>query len=294
MNVLKNKTRSGSLALFCLMAAALPSQATTLLDYNFNANSATQSSTGTYTDSLSIEPSGVIGADGSGVSGLSGDRAFDNSASDAMGGNGTTGFSGVATNSTTSIGSLGSLTITGWFKADQILGGTAYLLNTEEFSIRAGTDNTTGTLQLKVGGSNAARSTSVSSNTYYDEVDTWVFFAVTWDGSDVRYFDATTSVDVGLVGNSSAFSPTMGTVSTAGLNIGNVSGSVPNPSAARVFDGAMDNVRVFDSALSLSELQRIRSADLSNTAIPEVGSLALVLSFASIAFCIGTRRRKCS
>ncbi len=275
-----------------LILSALPASATLLLDYNFNPDSSTQTSSGSLSDPITYQGAGAVGADGSGVSGLAGDRAFDNSAADGMGGNATTGYTGVAGNATTSIGSLSSLTLTGWFKADEVIGNGAYILNTEEFKLRAydvAFPSTTGVLQLTIGGVASPRSTTVNSD--YTNVGSWVFFAVVWDGANISFYDGTTANEVAQLGTTQAYAPTMGTVEDDYLYVGNITdaASITNPGFARVFDGQLDNIRVYDEALNLSSLQTIRANDMAN--VPEPSNTAVLLALGVLGL-IGWRKHR--
>ncbi len=265
-----------ALAIFTMLR--IPSEAALLVEYRFNDDSTTQSSGGTLADSaITIQgASAAIGGAGSGVSGQAGDLAFNNSAATAMGSQSTSNYRGVASDTTTDFSALGALTISGWFKADEVIGDGAVIFRTNQFSLRAfdaSAPSTTGVIQLNVSGSNAPRSATTSS--LFSSVNTWVYFAVTWDGTTIRYFQGLVDQAATQLGSSGAFSPTMSDPQ-AGLQIGNVAGSsITTSTTARIFDGYLDNIRVFDSALTQNELRDLQAADLAN--VPEPGSMALVV-----------------
>lgn len=264
-----------TLATFTLLCVAPAAHAALLVEYQFNVNSTTQPSGGELSNSsVTIQnATAAIGAPGSGVSGQADDRAFDNRAATAMGSQSTTNYKGIASNTTTDFAPLTAMTLTGWFKADEVIGDGAVIIRTNQFSLRAydaSSPGTTGVIQLNISGSNAPRSAVV--DTLFNSVNTWVFFAVVWDGSTVKYYQGLTSQVAAQLGSTGAFSPTM-TDPDPGLQIGNISPANASTNA-RIFDGLLDNIRVYDTALSLSQVQAIQAGDIAN--VPEPGALALL------------------
>src|SRR3972149_4055276 len=92
---------------------------TAILEYKFDETGTTAPSTGSDVTAVTLRNSGGVAtdlhsADSLGVSSLTGDRAFDNTASTSMGGNG-----GMAEQADlAAIDTLTSFTLQGWFKTD--------------------------------------------------------------------------------------------------------------------------------------------------------------------------------
>jgi len=259
---------------FPIFCAAM-AHASPLVEYQFNADSASQPSGGTLPNSsVTIQnPTAAIGAAGSGVSGQAGDRAFDNTAATAMGSQSTSNYKGIALNATTDFSSLSAMTLTGWFKANEVIGDGAVIVRTNQFSLRAydaAVPSTTGVIQLNISGSNAPR--SATTGTVFNSINTWVYFAVVWDGSTIKYYQGLTSQAASQLGSTSAFAPAMADPD-AGLQIGNIS-PANNSASARIFDGYLDDVRIYGTALSLPQVQAIQAADIAN--VPEPATLALL------------------
>ncbi|MES2310422.1 MAG: hypothetical protein V4507_16335, partial [Verrucomicrobiota bacterium] len=103
-----------------------------LVEYNFNKKGLVQDSTGTDPIPLYLIPfegtkGDLITDDEKGVSGLPGDRAFDNSTATAMGAEGT-GGKGSHKKNFKEIDQFSSFTLCGWFKTENApLGGGARL-----------------------------------------------------------------------------------------------------------------------------------------------------------------------
>src|SRR5690606_8966418 len=148
----------------------------------FNYTGTSSPSTGSNTTPLSLVPGAVHSAPGYGVGGdlvghaLYGiDRSFNNSSSTGMGSSGTGGRATQPDNN--SIDSLMSMTLSGWFKTESAAINNfarifAKSAGTTGFELIAG--NNPGELRLAVQGINGFQST-----TGYDDINTWVFFAVT-------------------------------------------------------------------------------------------------------------------
>src|SRR3990172_8404373 len=161
---------------------------TAILEYKFNETGTTAPSTGSDATAVTLRDSAgaatdLHSADGLGVSGLTGDRAFDNTASTSMGGSG--GRADQA--DLAAIDTLTSFTLQGWFKTDgsTAIGGgigiskAVLIHNTSGIAVNAvGFElfGQQGDLKLAVDGSNA-------STSEYGDTQSWVFFAVTYDGT---------------------------------------------------------------------------------------------------------------
>ncbi len=265
-------------------------QAALILDYNFNQTGTTATNNGTAgaAANLSLQNSSgtatdLHGASGSGVSGLAGDRAFDNSASTGMGSAGTGGRAVTAPVSL--LNGLTSMTLAGWFNVPTAIGGNARLMDNLGtnlgFNLYA---SGSGILSLQV---NAGAATSTAS---YGATGSWVFFAVTYDGTlssnNALFYVGSTASAVSLVKTATL---NQGALGTSGVNFG--AGNMQN-GFARPVDGLMDNIQLYGAnsgsggVLTSSQLEVIRAV-----AIPEPSSLALIgLSLAGIAF--AHRRRQ--
>lgn len=262
---------------------------TLLLEYKFNetGNSAfsngsisSSSSTATLYDAVGTA-SDLHTSAGGGVSGLPGDRAFNNSGSSGMGTGNTGGYTTTPTLLSTGIGSLSSFTIQGWFKTDGVVIqngaklfevfnplGTGILLNSEVI----------GQLTLNVDG---VKALSPAVTGYYGN-SAWVFFAVTYDGTvttnNVNFYYGTTGSSVSLVSGGTK-TLNAGTTGTTGVGLGLADNYNSN---ARPFDGYMDDVRLFGATsgtggvLSQSQLEQYRLADIAN--VPEPSTVGLFLA----------------
>lgn len=240
---------------------------TPILEYKFNEIGTTASSTGSNTTALTFKDStGAItdlhSADGLGVSGSAGDRAFDNTASTTMGGSG-----GRAEQAdVAAIDALTSFTLQGWFKTE----GTAPLgTNARLFYNFAGSKGfdlygksaINGDMTLGVDNGDADTSGAI-----YGDTQTWVFFAVTYDGTlasnNTKFYKGSGTSTVTQVGTRTVNKSAVDDEGT-GLGIGNKSGSSNFP-----FDGFLDNIRIFGTqtgnsgALNLSQMETLRSGDI--------------------------------
>lgn len=203
-------------------------------------------------------PADWHGAPGSGVSGTPEDRAFDNTGSTGMG----NGEGGRAHGTPVGIDPMDSTTISGWFRtADQPIGAFARLtwwdFQRQVYSFPDAA------LYF------AARSgDSVGSDAAYTEVNAWVFWAVTYDGTqsadNVKFWKGTRETGVTLVTTRSLpagqFAPAY-----PNFVIGN---NDPDSRPTQPFDGWLDNVRMHggngsSGALSGSELEALLAQDVA-------------------------------
>lgn len=253
-----------------------------IFEYRFNDTGVSTLSTGTNTALLNFFNGAGAAADlhaiNLGVGGV-GDTAFDNRASAVMGAAGP-GGRGQHSADDNSIDTLLSFTLQGWFMTEGTtpIGNDAQLIN-NGWSLRA---QSNGNLDLQVQGT--AGITDVQSagafniTGTYTPTQSWVFFAVTYDGSltsnNVNFYQGAQASSVVLVSTQSLNQGAA--VQEAGpLAVGNFSSSSERP-----FDGLMDNVRIFGSqsdnsgVLTLAELEVYRVADVNN--VPEPSSIFLV------------------
>ncbi len=180
-------------------------------------------------------PTNLHSADALGVSGQSGDRAFDNRATPGMGSAG--GGKAVIANRTW-FRDLQAFTLQGWFKTDgaQSIGNNASLIEQSDanggWSLRS---TSTGKLTLSM--SDGSTTKTVTSNQSYSQQNQWTFFAVTFDkrpsSNEVSFYVGTDSATVTLVNQAS-------------VSLSNTSDTVTAPVMIGAgFDGLIDNVRLF-------------------------------------------------
>jgi hypothetical protein len=275
--------------------------------YTFNDTGATSASTGSNTTAVAFRDSSYASANlhgtaGSGLTGLAGDIAFDNTASAGMGtasgaSGGGSGVIGDIDTGSTGSDWLTSFTVQGWYYSSVQIGGAARIFDktsgsSSSFMVRGAT--TAGQMNLTVD------NLSLDSATGYTATGTWVFFAVTYDGSltsnNVTFYVGDTATSVSVVSTGTVNS---GPVSNNPLSLvlGNTTGN-PSPAANnRPFDGLLDNIRLYGSAsdstgvLSLATLEAIRTSDIS--AVPEPSTYALLFGSVSLGIAtFSTRRRK--
>lgn len=236
---------------------------------------------------LNFNGSSMLGADGSGVSGLAGDRAFDNSSASTMGGVTSAGGRGQHSADFEPIDTLTSFTLQGWFRTDgsTSIGNNATLFDnsnsaTSGFNLR-GTGATAGALTLSVNNG------SVISSTSYGATQEWVYFAVTYDGTAVQpgpnvfFYQGSTSSSVTQVSSGTLIAGAVNNdASVFGIGGENPFGSL-NTFA---FDGFLDNMRIWDEVLDASALESVRVGD----AVPAPGA-ALTLAAGGL---FASRRRR--
>ncbi|MDR1279396.1 MAG: LamG domain-containing protein [Opitutaceae bacterium] len=294
---------TGAVSVFAAVTVPAP-----LLEFLFNEASGT-TTTGTTTTGTGSGSTGTVAtyqdstgaaaslhsADTFGVSGQAGDYAFDNTASTGMGSAGTGGRV-YAGNVATAQG-LTSFTLQGWFYSDTQINGAARLLDDQSggaqgFGLRA--DNNAGRLVLTVNSTSSAASAAS-----YTQTNQWVFFAVTYDGSqtssNVNFYIGTTTSGVSLVGTHT-LNAGQSQANLLPLVIGNSTGS-NNASNInnRPFDGYLDNIRVYGSVndntgvLGIAQLEAIRSSDV--TPVPEPVTTALLGGAGMLLIAVIMRRK---
>jgi hypothetical protein len=255
-------------------------------------------------------------ADGGGVSGLPGDRAFNNTASTAMGNQGVT-YSAPsnrgprATNDTDNgiLNGRTALTVTGWLKTEggqtwrglaQVWAGDAgQFMNIRTGDAGAGN---AGKIEFDFRtGTNTSSALVRSSTANWTADNQWMFFAVTWDGgtgavgmhyvdglnqiqSSTTAYAGSATLGIGAIQDTSQSAGTPAT--TYGLSLGNQGGY-----ALRPFDGLLDNFRVFNAVLDTTDLQFVVNSDLQNVAVPEPATIALALVAGPLVGLVHHRRR---
>jgi hypothetical protein len=186
-----------------------------------------------------------------------------------------------------STSSLTSFTIQGWYQTDSTaaIGAGARLMETNTFNLR-GNDGVanSGRLVIQVNGSNLP-----SALNTFTETESWVFFAVTYDGTattnNVNFYKGSLT---GAVANMGTHTLNQG---TTGINDKLTIGGQLNVNT-RSFDGLMDNFRLFGTTsgsggvLTQTELENFRAMDV----IPEPSSLVLI-GIGALSMVLLIRRR---
>ncbi|HNQ89222.1 MAG TPA: hypothetical protein PKM73_11450 [Verrucomicrobiota bacterium] len=262
------------------LASTVAFAASPYLEFGFNERGRLAASSGNEPMILAFEaqegqPADWHGTTGSGVSGLPQDRAFDNTASTAMGTDGLGGRA-VATEYTV-FPSMDSFTLSGWLR---VTAGTEFgrfgrlfwwNANNQSYLFYSG-------LVLAFDG------TFVGAYEQFPPTEEWVFFAATYDGTadtdNVRFYRGTRSTAV--VPLSTATIPAGPNVRFPGGQFvlgNNPIGSQPTQPC----DAWMDNFRVHlasgsAGALDLAQLEALRALDTGTVTPPVPASLAIALA----------------
>lgn len=246
---------AASLFLASSVLAAQPPRP--IVSYDFNVTDETIASTGSDSAAtLTLAGGAAISAQGAGVSGGPSDRALDLSSSTKMG----AGPGGIATRKPLpSLTGLTSFTLTGWFKTsgDSPLGGSARLFDGGSTFFLGGYG--TGNLVLGVNGKNAN-----SAGNRYAASGSWVFFAVSYDGTknekNARFYTGAPGVPAALAGGASDLpAGPLGKVGVFNLGNREINGF------DRSFVGYLDDMTVFGSAqgsagaLDLAQIQQVQA-----------------------------------
>lgn len=285
-------------AVLIALAVAPNSYAAQILGYQFNdpVGSATAAADGSSAaPTLNIVGPAVIGANGSGVTGQTNDRALDNLAAIGMGGTiNNSGGRGTQAADFDAIDGLLKFTVSGWFKTSSTtpIGSNAVLVSNRSgisgFQIY-GDPNTPGNLVLAVdNGSN--------SSSGFGATGEWINFAVTYDGTalqpgpNVFFYVGGINTPLSLVGsgtntNGSGNDPVSD--ETAALSFGSrvLFGTVDGDP----FDGLLDNIRIYDEVLPLIGINATRLADLQ--VVPEPATLSLAIVGAAALGIVVMRKR---
>lgn len=274
-----------------IAATTAPAWGSLILEYKFNETGTTAPSTGGDSSAGAtatlLDAAGAAtdlhGVDGSGVSGLPGDRAFNNTASTGMGNSGTGGIALVADND--NVDELASFTLSGWFKT----AGTTALTN----FARLFEDEVGGAgYHLLAGDAAGEFRPQVDGNELPDisgwgDTQKWVFFAMTYDGTQstdnlLLYKGYRNDAEAG----GGVGSANVELIATRTIDAGQVEGNTSplqmgnRADRARPFDGFLDNMRIDGSAtdatgaLTITDLETRRAADV----VPEPASALLALA----------------
>jgi hypothetical protein len=271
-----------SLVAFAIATMGVASSAFSdlILEYKFddNADGTTSASTGSDTTAVAFfnssgEAANLHGSAGSGVSGQAGDLAFDNSASTAMGTSGTGGSANGGNIS--ALNGLSSFTLQGWFNTSgsgTVSGARLFEKNEgagNDLSLQYSRNVASGQLAIYLGTPTQTAITGVSSgiDATLGTSNSWVFFAVTYDGTlaenNVKFYTGTTSSGVTQVGAALTLNSGALNASNSGaLALGNVASGGNRP-----WQGLLDNMRIYGATsgnggvLTLPQLETLRAAD---------------------------------
>lgn len=268
-------SRIVSLLLLGLCAAGqLPAQ-TLKLFYDFHETGGTYANGGDLDAPLTPRGSyQVAGADGSGVSGSTDDRCWDTSANTTQGATSPYNNAALTTPATgLDLSTLGGFTISFWFRTEQSLDSDAavrfvYKANAASGTVTQGLTlrSLDGALELRIAGADGmtiAKSTDFGTSSGYNRVGSWIFVALTWDGSTIQYYCGGPDYNLVLAGSTAFTGPIVNY--TGSLVVGNTS------SYNRGLDGAIDNFRFYDGPLTKAALEALRLSDAGLAGQVEVG-----------------------
>lgn len=295
-----------------LLLGPTRAQATIILQYKFNQTGTNAIGTGntavnlpmTRWDGVTWNSADNHAADGSGVSGLPEDRAYFDPSTvldpvETAGTSNSHYYGGFAGNvSIPEVQALTALTVQGWFKtaagkpigtdgtASALVGNLGNSSNDGGWVVRGQNTANAGRLELRFGElmSSLDHVTVASNAAAYSETNEWVFFAVTLNASDGawQFFKGTTSSAVAGAGSGATGALNGGALTTSNRNfyISNSNSESSKWSQGRAFPGSLDNIRVFNTVLSQSEMEGWRQLDLLNIPEPATFALCLVISAA--------------
>ncbi|MDR1279298.1 MAG: LamG domain-containing protein, partial [Opitutaceae bacterium] len=229
--------------------------------------------------------------------------------------------SGYATLGSANIGTLNQYTITMWVKASELLGYQNLLSIGPNGTFGANdTDNTLtvrlngGKLELYTKDTTAGAINNVATAPAF-ATNAWVFIAISYDGTSAKgsWSAAQVAATSGSAGERAncnmqlyiGDSVTGSTLFRTGVNWGQNDanydvnkgplalgtdasiflGNRQNSQADRGFTGLMDDIRIYDTILSASEINAVRLEQLSS-AIPEPGAAALWVGGAAASLAI--------
>lgn len=291
-----------SLALAAALALPVVGFAQTpLLQWNFDPSGSlapTSTSGGVTGGTLVIANSGGATSstvNSAGVSGASGDYAIDASSTTYAGSN----FTTITTSSLGSFPTLNAITVTMWIKsadwAANINNARLFELNSAStgvdgdklyFSVNANGFNPAGALLQA--GINQGGGTVSNGTLLPNSGSSWLFVSMTWDstltsGSNISVFMGNTTTSVAQAGTAfGAYTSAMTGVTS--VSIANRSDGI------RGFDGLIDDVRIYDSALSSVQLEAIRVSGVS--AVPEPSTYAIAAGGLALFGAMVSRRRQ--
>ena len=144
-------------------------------------------------------------------------------------------------------------------------------------------------LTLQVNGASNS-SAQMGSNRSVNASNQWVFIVATYDSTaqTARFFDGGSSV------GATASALGAGTVPINGGVVGTSSqlqvGATPATTADRTPSAFIDDVRIFNSVLTLSQIEQVRLDGIS--AVPEPANIASLMATLALIIGVAVRRRK--
>lgn len=276
-----------AISLSTAAASAALATPTPIWDFNFNE---------TTIPDAELQPSITSGVT-TGVSGKPNDFALDNTASPGSGA-GAPNYLGRAfiPGGNAAFTGLQSFTLTGWYQTSSF-SSAPRLLQAGHVSLYFNEGSSGTDLRIQINSGSGGSNYREIHDERYLATNEWVFFAISYDSTlsadNVHFYVGNQTTLVESVG---AFTLNQGAIeaSTNNSAIGNAAGAA---GSGRPLDGLIDNFRLFGSAgdgsgaLSLSDLELIRGADLNNSQIPETSSIALLAGVAASGVVILLRRR---
>lgn len=222
----------------------------------FNKNSNVQESSGAVPVQGFVQsPATTTGLGVSSIEGSAVDLCFDNTASQGMGDiDPSTGTGILFFGNVQEVDGLSGLTVTLWYRTDQGSslndGGGRLIENGRDWLLFSDDPDR---LRLEV---NLEGESSGIGN--FPETEEWVFLAVTFDDATdtAQYFKGTRTALTQLIVTRISYTSSMPSRSNP-LLIGN------NEVLSRSFDGYIDNVRIWDVALSGNQIELVRLSDLN-------------------------------
>jgi len=168
---------------------------------------------------------------------------------------------------------LTGFTIAFWFRTEQSLeadAATRLVYKADRATTPVGQGFTlrsfSGRLELRIAGSAgevAINSFDFPADSGYNKVNSWIFVAITWDGSTIQYYCGGRDYRVVLAGSGAFAGPIVD--HTGDLILCNTS------SFNRGLDGMLDNFRFYDGALTKTELESLRQSDAAVPAALPIG-----------------------
>lgn len=267
-----------------LLAASLPNtEAAQIISIDFNQTGTTATNAGSLGGNYNVTLRNNAGtatdlhsADGTGVSGLAGDRAFDLTTAVAMGGAGP--YANFVSETNSDLAPLGALTLAGWYKvADGAELNSAYVIqnqNGSSPSVGGWRVNftTVGRMQFTMGYGSAVQTVNSDSNAFSSNGGNWMFFAVSWNGSNATFYNGTVAGSATAVGSRALSQTMLGDTQVASIGRSNSTGAL---------DGLLDDFKIYNTALDATQIEAVRVS-----AIPEPSTFAMLLaaSFGALLF----------
>lgn len=271
---------TAAMAISCFTAVSFAAPIP-VLEFKFNGTGTTAENTGSLS---SVTNAGMVNennvatdlhsAPGGGVTGDTADRSFQNSF------NGSTNLGGRVKLSETpsSLNGSTAITITGWYKTNYATIPQDHNQYLVDLGFSAGATagvnivfDTSNRLKFQLYSAVDGKSTLSTTETDFDDTQVWVFFAATYDSAvsgenNMKIYKGGAADSVALITGAELTHQAIAITPLKEFAIGNASGSNVSP-----VDGDMDNIRIFNSALTQEELEAVRASD-----VPEPATVAWV------------------